>query len=110
MSSDFNCFLKFIDFSTISVILFIFFGDFLSVMRIDKYLKVTRLLKRRSTAKEAASGNRVKVNGKVVKPSHEVKIGDIIEIGFNSGAVSVLVLDIKETVKKEQVESLYKIL
>ncbi len=79
-------------------------------MRVDKFLKVSRILKRRSVANEAASGGRVKINGKTVKPSHEVKIGDVLELGFNSGIVKIKVVDIKETVKKEQAENLYVIL
>ncbi len=79
-------------------------------MRIDKFLKVSRILKRRTLANEAASGGRISVNGKTVKPSYQVKIGDVIEVGFNSGAIKFKVLDIKETIKKEQVESLYEIL
>lgn len=79
-------------------------------MRIDKFLKVSRILKRRSLAQEAASGGRVKINGKSVKPSHPVNIGDVIELGFNSGTVSLRVLDIKETVKKEDADKLYEIL
>ena len=79
-------------------------------MRIDKFLKVTRILKRRTVAKDATDGGKVKVNGKTVKPSYQVKIGDIIELGYSSGAVSLRVKDIKETVRKEEVESLYEII
>ncbi len=79
-------------------------------MRIDKFLKVSRILKRRTLAQEAASGGRISVGGRTVKPSYQVKIGDIIEVAFNSGTIKFRVLDIKETVKKEQVESLYEIL
>ena len=56
-------------------------------MRIDKFLKVSRILKRRSLAADAANGGRVKINGRTVKPSHEIKAGDVAEIGFNSGTV-----------------------
>lgn len=79
-------------------------------MRIDKYLKVSRLLKRRETAREACEGGRVKINGNSVKPSHEIKIGDKVELAFNSGTIKLEVLDIKETVKKEQAENLYRII
>ena len=79
-------------------------------MRIDKFLKVSRILKRRTVANEAVSGGKVKLNGNAVKPSREIKVGDIIELGFNSGTVKIRVLDVKETVKKEQAESLYEIL
>ena len=79
-------------------------------MRIDKFLKVSRFLKRRSIANEACDGGRVKVNGKAVKPSFNVKEGDIVEIGFNSGAVKFEILQIKETVRKDEVENLYRII
>ena len=79
-------------------------------MRIDKFLKVSRILKRRALAVQAADGGRVKINGKSVKPSHEVEIGDVVEIGFNSGTLSIEVLSLKETVRKEEAETLYKVL
>ncbi len=79
-------------------------------MRVDKFLKVSRILKRRSIASDASRGGRVKINGKTVKPAHEVKIGDVLELGFNSGTVKIRVLNIKETVKKDEAESLYEIL
>ena len=79
-------------------------------MRVDKFLKVSRLLKRRTIANEACDGGRVKVNGRTVKPSCQLKVGDIVEIGFNSGTVKFEVLEIKETVKKEQAENLYRII
>ncbi len=79
-------------------------------MRIDKFLKVSRLLKRRTIAQEACDGGRVSVNGRAVKPSYNVKIGDIVELDFNSGAVKFKILDIKETVRKEDAEKLYEIL
>ena len=79
-------------------------------MRIDKFLKVSRILKRRALAVDAANGGRVKINGRSVKPSHEIKIGDIIEICFNSGTVKFRVLNIKETVRKEEAETLYEII
>ncbi len=79
-------------------------------MRVDKFLKVSRILKRRTLAQEAANGGRIKINGKTVKPAHEIKVGDILEIGFNSGTVKFLIKDIKETVKKEQTDSLYEVI
>ena len=79
-------------------------------MRLDKFLKVSRLIKRRTVANEACDGGRVKVNGKTVKPSHTIKEGDIVEIGFNSGTVKFKVLMLKETVRKEQAEQMYEIL
>ncbi len=79
-------------------------------MRIDKFLKVSRILKRRTLAQDAANGGRVKINGKTVKPSHEVKVGDVVELGFNSGTVKLEVLAIKETVRKEEAENLFRII
>ena len=77
-------------------------------MRIDKYLKLTRLIKRRTVANEACDAGRVSVNGKVVKASYDVKTGDEITIGFGNRSVSVRVLDIRETVRKEDVDSLFE--
>ena len=79
-------------------------------MRLDKFLKVSRLLKRRAIAQEACDGGRVSVNGRSVKPSYRIKEGDIVELGFNSGTVKFKVLMLKETVRKEQAEQMYEIL
>ena len=79
-------------------------------MRVDKFLKVSRILKRRTLAVEAAKGGRIKINGKTAKPSHEIKINDILEIGFNSGTVKIKILNVKETVRKEEADALYQIL
>ena len=79
-------------------------------MRLDKFLKVSRLIKRRTVANEACDAGRVMVNDKPAKASAQVKAGDIIEIQFGSRNVKVEVLDIKETVKKEDVENLYRYL
>ena len=79
-------------------------------MRLDKFLKVSRLIKRRTVANEACDAGRVLVNGKPAKASVKVKIGDVIEIQFGTKTVKVEVLDVKETVKKEDVESMYKYL
>ena len=79
-------------------------------MRIDKFLKVSRLLKRRTLAQEACDGGRVKVNGRTVKPSQTVKPSDVVEIGFNSGTVKFEILQIKETVRKEEADGLYRII
>lgn len=76
-------------------------------MRLDKYLKVSRLIKRRTVANEACDAGRVLVNDKPAKASVQVKTGDTIEIQFGSKNVKVEVLDVKETVKKEDVESMY---
>ena len=74
-------------------------------MRLDKYLKVSRLIKRRTVANEACDAGRVLVNDKAAKASVQVKTGDTIEIQFGSRNVKVEVLDVKETVKKEEVEN-----
>ena len=79
-------------------------------MRIDKFLKVSRILKRRTLAQEACDGGRVKANGRSVKPSYNLKVGDIVEIGFNSGTVSFEVLELKETVRKEDADKMYRII
>ena len=79
-------------------------------MRIDKFLKVSRILKRRTVASDACKGGKVSVFGKDVKPSYTLKVGDEVEIRFGSGAVKFRVLDIKDTVKREQVDSLYEII
>ena len=79
-------------------------------MRLDKFLKVSRLIKRRTVANEACDAGRVMVNDKPAKASAQVKAGDIIEIQFGSRNVKVEALDVKETVKKEDVENLYRYL
>ena len=79
-------------------------------MRLDKFLKVSRLIKRRTVANEACDGGRVLVNGNVAKASVKVKPGDIIEIHFGSKAVKVKVLDIQDTTKKEEAKELFKYL
>ncbi len=80
------------------------------MMRLDKFLKVSRLIKRRTVANEACNAGRVMINGKVAKASSDVKIGDIIEIGFGSKSVKVQVLDLTETVKKDEAKDLIKYL
>ena len=77
-------------------------------MRLDKYLKVSRIIKRRTVANEACDAGRVTVNGKTAKAGTEVKIGDIIEIKFGNNTTRVEVLDISETQKKEAAASMYK--
>ena len=79
-------------------------------MRLDKFLKVSRLIKRRTVANEACDAGRVMVNDKPAKASAQVKARDIIEIQFGSRNVKVEVLDVKETIKKEDVENLYRYL
>ncbi len=79
-------------------------------MRIDKFLKVSRILKRRTVAKEACTEEKVVINGKPSKPSAAVKIGDVVEILYSAGALKFRILQIKETVKKEEASSLYEVL
>lgn len=79
-------------------------------MRIDKFLKVSRILKRRSVANEACSGGRVEVNGKDVKPAYNLKIGDVVEIAFGESKLKFRVLNLKETVKKDGASSLYEVI
>ena len=79
-------------------------------MRIDKFLKVSRILKRRTVANDACNGGRVSVNGKQAKPSYSLKIGDVVEIAFGTGTVKFKILNIKETVKKDEASSLYEII
>jgi ribosomal 50S subunit-recycling heat shock protein len=77
-------------------------------MRLDKYLKVTRLIKRRTVANEACDAGRVQINGKPAKASTDVKVGDKITIGFGNKDVNVEVLDVRETIHKEDVTELYR--
>ena len=79
-------------------------------MRLDKYLKVSRLIKRRTVANEACDAGRVSVNGKVAKARVDIKAGDIIEIQFGTRNVKVEVLDVQETVKKDEAGELFKYL
>ncbi|PHV70367.1 RNA-binding protein [Sporanaerobium hydrogeniformans] len=79
-------------------------------MRIDKYLKLSRIIKRRTIAQEACESERVMINGKTAKPSSEVKVGDVLEIRFGSQTMKYEVLGIKEHVKKEETNDLYRIL
>lgn len=78
-------------------------------MRLDKFLKVSRLIKRRSVANEACDTGRISVNGKVCKASYDVKIDDIIEIRFGEKTIRAQVTDIAEHVLKNDASSLYKI-
>jgi len=79
-----------------------------NIMRLDKYLKVSRLIKRRTIAQEACDAGRVKVNDRVAKSSTKVKVGDIIEIEFGNKSVRVKVLDIQDTTKKEEAKDLFE--
>lgn len=79
-------------------------------MRIDKFLKISRILKRRTLGKDACDNSRVLVNGKEVKPSFKLKVGDIVLVRFASGEVKFKVENLKENVKKEDASSLYSII
>ena len=79
-------------------------------MRLDKYLKVSRLIKRRTVANEACDAGRVTINDKVAKASTEVKVGDVIEIAFGNKPLKVEVLDIRDTTKKEEAKDMFKYL
>lgn len=79
-------------------------------MRLDKYLKVSRIIKRRTIANEACDAGRVTVNGKTARASYDVKVGDIIEISFGSKPVKIEVSAINETVKKDDANLLFKII
>lgn len=77
-------------------------------MRLDKFLKVSRIIKRRTVANEACDAGRVTVNGKTAKASLDVKVGDIIEIMFGTKNVKVEVLDIQDTSKKDEAKELFR--
>ena len=79
-------------------------------MRLDKYLKVSRLIKRRTVANEACDAGRVSVNGKPARASYDVKVGDRLTIALGTREVSVEVLDVQETVAKNDAALLYKVL
>ena len=79
-------------------------------MRLDKFLKVSRVVKRRTVANEVCSAGRVNVNGKAAKPGAEIKAGDILEIAFGNGPTRIRVLSVRETVKKEDAGTMYEIL
>jgi ribosomal 50S subunit-recycling heat shock protein len=79
-------------------------------MRLDKFLKVSRLIKRRTVANEACDAQRISVNGKNAKASYDVKIGDKITVAFGNKAVTVRVLEIKETTKKTESAGMYEVI
>lgn len=78
-------------------------------MRLDKFLKVSRIIKRRTVANEACDAGRVLANGKPARASYDVKAGDILEIGFGTRTVKVQVLEVSEVVRKEDAATMYKI-
>ena len=77
-------------------------------MRIDKFLKVSRIIKRRTVANEACDGERICVNGRQVKASYQVKVGDVIEIAFGQRTLKVEVLQVSETASKSDAPAMYK--
>lgn len=79
-------------------------------MRLDKFLKVSRIIKRRTVANDACDASHVSVNGKVAKASYDVKIGDVIEVGFGQRILRVRVTDIRDTVKKDAAADMYEVL
>ena len=79
-------------------------------MRLDKYLKVSRLIKRRTLANEACDAGRVSVNSKVARASYEVKVGDVIEINLGQRPLKIKVLEVKEHVAKDGATGLYEVI
>lgn len=79
-------------------------------MRIDKFLKLSRIIKRRTLANEACEAGRVKINGKVAKPSAEVSVGDVIEVGFGNKLTKLEVLNISDHVSKAGAADLYRLI
>ena len=79
-------------------------------MRLDKYLKVSRIIKRRTVAKEACDGGRVTINGKVAKAGAEIREGDIMEIRFGNRVGRYEITDVKEVVRKENAAEMYRVL
>lgn len=79
-------------------------------MRLDKYLKVSRLIKRRTVANEACDASRISVNGRAAKASYDVKVGDEITVYFGTRSITVRVLDIRETTKKTEAIGMYEII
>ena len=78
-------------------------------MRLDKYLKVSRIIKRRTVANDACDAAHVSVNGRTVKASYDVKEGDIVEITFGARTMKVRVLDVREVVRKNDAQALYEV-
>ena len=79
-------------------------------MRLDKYLKVARIIKRRTVANEACDASHVMVTGKPAKASYDVKLGDVIEVGFGSRVMRVRVLDVKDSTKKADAADMYEVI
>lgn len=79
-------------------------------MRLDKFLKVSRIIKRRTVANEACDAARVTVNGRSAKASYDVREGDIIEVAFGTRAIRIRVLDVKDSTKKADAAEMYEVL
>ena len=79
-------------------------------MRLDKFLKVSRIIKRRTVANDACDASHVKVNGKNVKASYDVKLGDVIEIIFGEKTLKVKVTDVREVIRKNEAQTLYEVM
>lgn len=79
-------------------------------MRLDKFLKVSRIIKRRTVANEACDADRVTINGRPAKASAQVKEGDVLEIMFGTNPLKVEVLSVKDTVKKDEAKEMYRVL
>ncbi|MEY8383153.1 RNA-binding S4 domain-containing protein [Christensenellaceae bacterium 44-20] len=79
-------------------------------MRVDKFLKVSRIIKRRTVAASAADGGRISVNGKEVKPGYRLKVGDEVTIGFGARPLKVRVKELRESTKKEDAERMYEVI
>ena len=79
-------------------------------MRLDKFLKVSRIIKRRTVAKEVADNDRIKVNGRIAKSSTKLEIDDIIEISFGNKIVTIKVLELKDSTKKEDASLMFEII
>ena len=79
-------------------------------MRLDKYLKVSRLIKRRTVANEVCDAKHVTVNGKIARASYDVKVGDVIEISMGQNVTRARVINVAETVRKEDAAAMYEIL
>ncbi len=79
-------------------------------MRLDKFLKVTRIIKRRTIAKNACDSDKVFINGKLSKPSSKVEVNDILEIFMGDKSLKIEVLDIKDHVRKEEAQNMYRII
>ena len=86
------------------------YDTYVPIMRLDKYLKVSRILKRRTVANELASNGRVSVNGKTAKPSADVDVGDEIEVFFGNRRMKVRILKISDSEKKSEAAGMYEVL